>query len=455
MTAYYNEFNPAAAEWLRNLIAEGLIAPGVVDERSIADVTPGDLAGLDQVHWFAGIGGWSLALRLAGVPDSRPVWTGSAPCQPFSSAGAGGGFDDERHLWPALFHHVSVRRPAEIFGEQVASKPVDLWIDALQADLESVGYAVGAVAFPSAGCGAPHIRDRCYWAGRLGNADVTRLEGFGSGHSTPLGQWQGSTGPAATPGEPVWLADADREGGQGGSALLESGDGEHGGPTGCGRSGPVAGFWRDADWLSCRDGKWRPVEPIPQQMVDGLPKSLGRLRSEQTHAFAKEVMEYAEACEIDAREALHNVWMSLAEETLRRTSGGLSGVHEAPVLLAFLRQLAYEGWDVAQGLPSPSPQTPEGGLRVLWEREAAARASHQRGLVGQSSGKHADAVRVLSSVLARHTQACWGEAFDRHASDAVPLIGDARSRVIRLHGYGNAINPYAAAAFLKAFYGVN
>lgn len=35
MTAYYNEFDPFAAQWLRNLIDAGLIAPGVVDERSI------------------------------------------------------------------------------------------------------------------------------------------------------------------------------------------------------------------------------------------------------------------------------------------------------------------------------------------------------------------------------------------------------------------------------------
>jgi DNA (cytosine-5)-methyltransferase 1 len=32
MAAYYNEIDPFAAAWLRNLIAEGLIAPGVVDE---------------------------------------------------------------------------------------------------------------------------------------------------------------------------------------------------------------------------------------------------------------------------------------------------------------------------------------------------------------------------------------------------------------------------------------
>lgn len=85
--AYYNEIDRGAAAWLRELIGAGLIADGDVDERSIADVKPGDLRGYTQCHFFAGIGGWSLALRLAGWDDARPVWTGSCPCQPFSCAG--------------------------------------------------------------------------------------------------------------------------------------------------------------------------------------------------------------------------------------------------------------------------------------------------------------------------------------------------------------------------------
>jgi hypothetical protein len=109
--AYYNEFDPYAAQWLRNLIDAGLIAPGDVDTRSITDVRPADLAGYTQAHFFAGIGGWSLAARLAGWPDDRPLWTGSAPCQPFSVAGAQKGQSDERHLWPVFAELIRTVRP--------------------------------------------------------------------------------------------------------------------------------------------------------------------------------------------------------------------------------------------------------------------------------------------------------------------------------------------------------
>ena len=66
MSAYYNEFDPKTAAWLRELIKRGLIAPGEVDERSIADVQPDDLRGFRQVHLFAGIGGFHAALHAAG-----------------------------------------------------------------------------------------------------------------------------------------------------------------------------------------------------------------------------------------------------------------------------------------------------------------------------------------------------------------------------------------------------
>lgn len=183
MVAYYNEVDPHAVQHLRNLIDAGHIAPGVVDTRSIEDVTPNDIKGFNQCHFFAGIGGWSLAQRRAGWSDSRPAWTASCPCQPFSAAGKGLGFADERHLWPSAHWLVGQCRPVVVFGEQSGSADANDWIDLVQADVEALGYAFGAVAFPSASVGAPHQRDRAYW---VADADCQQWEG-GRGISTDRG----------------------------------------------------------------------------------------------------------------------------------------------------------------------------------------------------------------------------------------------------------------------------
>ncbi|MBL0775046.1 DNA cytosine methyltransferase [Klebsiella michiganensis] len=315
--AYYNEIDPFAAQWLRNLIAGGHIAPGEVDERSIEDVTPDDLRGFTQCHFFAGIGVWSHSLRLAGWPDDRPVWTGSCPCQPFSAAGKGDGFADERHLWPHFFHLISERRPQHVFGEQVASGNANTWFDLVQADLEGMGYAFGLVPFTSAGIGAPHIRERAYWVantnhdrqqpgcrtgssrerakqgnnigrggqnGGLGNSNVARLEGL-SRNDCAAGR-ERATGPAAASGVHDRLANTDDEqhsiavsgcGHEHASTGREQDPAASAGLRGDYRPLEVNGFWRDADWLFCRDGKWRPVEPGTFPLVDGASARMGRV----------------------------------------------------------------------------------------------------------------------------------------------------------------------------------
>lgn len=181
---YYNEIDPKACAWLRALIKRGLIPTGNVDERSIIDVKPGDIEGCDQCHFFAGIAGWSIALRLAGWPSERQVWTASCPCQPLSCAGLGKGHADERHLWPAFYRLVAERKPATIIGEQVSSKDGREWFSGVRADLEGMGYAVGGADLCSAGVGAPNIRQRLYWVAesqsiehdRSGNARGRRRE---------------------------------------------------------------------------------------------------------------------------------------------------------------------------------------------------------------------------------------------------------------------------------------
>lgn len=174
MTAYYNEWEPYPAQWLRNLIAANLVAPGDVDERSIKDVTPNDLKGYSQCHFFAGIGGWSYALRLAGWPDERPVWTGSCPCQPYSSAGKGKGQSDERHLWPSWHGLISECGPTEIFGEQVSRAIAYGWLDEVKHDLESENYAFAAALLPACSVKAPHERERIFFVAHAENVDDRR-----------------------------------------------------------------------------------------------------------------------------------------------------------------------------------------------------------------------------------------------------------------------------------------
>lgn len=305
MYAYYNEIDPFAASWLRELIKGGHIAPGEVDTRSIEDVIPTDLAGFSQCHFFAGIGVWSYALRRAGWPDSRPVWTGSCPCQPFSAAGKRTGTADERHLWPAFHHLIRQRRPVTVFGEQVASRDGLAWFDLVQADMEAAGYACGAVDTCAAGFGAPHIRQRLYWVadadgkqrhrgrfpeagGGLEFADGGTVCRLADAAFRRNGPYHGQSDKGFRPQEPTGgygfsggLADADIERSQGRSRMLKCSDkllAGQGGLVGGEDSSSLACFWRDADWLLCRDGRWRPVEPGTFPLVDGASARVGRLR---------------------------------------------------------------------------------------------------------------------------------------------------------------------------------
>lgn len=290
-SAWYNEIDPFAAAWLRELIKAGHIAPGVVDERSIEDIRPDELVGYDQCHFFAGIGGWSHALRLAGWPDDRPVWTGSCPCQPFSEAGKGLGFADERHLWPAWFHLIQQCRPGIIFGEQVASPAALAWLDLVSTDLEESDYAVGAVDCCLAGVGAPILRQRLWWVAsaeseRCGEARADR------GRPTELAANGGESYGMAGAVQPGWTQGRPGAGikstsGGSFSVSLACGAGQRlEGPGGSERSGvhetdavgALRSAWSDAEWIPCRDGKWRPAQPGSFPLAHGIPARVGRLR---------------------------------------------------------------------------------------------------------------------------------------------------------------------------------
>ncbi|UAN17364.1 DNA cytosine methyltransferase [Enterobacter asburiae] len=282
MTAYYNEIDPFAAQWLRNLIDAGHIAPGVVDTRSIEEVTANDLKGFTQCHFFAGIGVWSYALRRAGWPDDRPVWTGSCPCQPFSACGKRQGKDDDRHLFPTWFRLISECCPDVIFGEQVASKDGLDWLDDVRDQMERSEYAFAGFDLCAAGFGAPHIRQRLFWVAAAEREQrQKRISGSPEGYSENAGGATiEPTGLCLSGG----LEHSDSNGREGRVCGREDAQRKAiNGSVGCDgttcKATAVNGFWGSADWLFCHDGKWRPVKPGLKPLVNGLAGRVGQLRA--------------------------------------------------------------------------------------------------------------------------------------------------------------------------------
>ncbi len=679
MAAYYNEFEPYAADWLRNLIKKGLIADGEVDERSIVDVEPAELREFTQCHFFAGIGVWSYALRLAGWPDDRPVWTGSCPCQPFSAAGKGKGFEDERHLWPVFHRLISECRPSVVFGEQVASKDGLAWLDTVFTDLEGSGYAAGAVDMCAAGIGAPHIRQRLWFVGeRLANAspggrgeqrdalvegsgrhpdgsgwhermadadsgerhgfadgegrerdgaqagrqqgdrqlerggsdggmadasqggreergsawlhadwqsenDVAGrgedgglgdhhhqgLEGQRSGHQAEGGRL-GAVRPAAEAGEPRGMADTNgrqleglaelrgpvsdgadtgrAESGRGAAARRDDGgvadaadiggseiparhdafnaewqkDGRRteqptgdgaasragGGVHSAGRSeigassnvarmewtGPTNGLWRDADWLFCRDGKWRPVEPGYIKVVDGPPRSVGYCGHSGGTGHAEETEK------VNVRRILQALRDGVDAQKIWEALRGSGGIFPSEVLQSILHGESLRGAnqkpDCAEFQETVGQTSGQPVLGMREDQDASAQSSRGHGPDAERWVEFGDVVRQVSRLapLAElrsdyrsaatlsllqfaireksnvlhafvEDEEAWASLSEKDQGRVrmdfedirwcrvmfSPLAHGAPSRVGRLRAYGNAIIPQVAAEVIGAY----
>ena len=294
---YYNENDPFAAQWLRNLIVAEHIPAGHVDERSIEDVEARDLDGFAQCHFFAGIAGWSEALRLANWPAAQPVWTGSCPCQPLSGAGQRKGHADRRHLWPAFYRLIAECKPATVFGEQVAGKDGREWLSGVRADLEDSGYACGCADLCAASAGAPHIRQRLFWVANSDGRDACpeRLQRNREHGQQPENGGAGRMAHAAIERSP--------HGGKakiGLSAQLGSTDGKSSsgmGDTACSTgtrqrriSVPMeskqkpersshAGAWEGVELTQCADGKARSTQPGVHPLAHGVQGRVGQLRA--------------------------------------------------------------------------------------------------------------------------------------------------------------------------------
>jgi len=282
--AYYNENDPFAAAWLRELIKAGHICQGEVDERDVRDVLASDLRGFTQHHFFAGIGGWSRALRLAGWPDDRRVWTGSCPCQPYSTAGKRKGPADDRNLWWAFFHLIRECKPDIIFGEQVEEAVSHKWIDVVSSDLEAEGYACGTAVLGAHSVSAPHIRQRLFFVGHAehnGPQGQPQLGGTQEGRR--LRELEGSGDFAGKPGN----ANCERREGLAGVA-------DDTRPTE--EPSPVGGFWADAKWLCCRDEKNRATKPDLQPLAYGVRNRVGLLRGAGNAIVPQAAEAFIRAC---------------------------------------------------------------------------------------------------------------------------------------------------------------
>ena len=277
-SVYANEWDRHAARWLSCLPLQF----DEIDTRSIEFVQGCEIEHYIQCHFFAGIGGWPLALEIAGWPVDAPVWTGSCPCQPFSQAGKRKGTADERHLWPEFRRLIDECRPATIFGEQVASEDGRNWLSDVRTDLEALGYAVGAADLCAAGVGAPHIRQRLFWVAHSDKYRRSeRREDFAA---------EKHDGPK-------------RDGTSSGLANGQSDRREQGITNNRGSDSRIRTqreFGRPAwdgsniEFVPCRDGKARPVKPGVRLLVNGVSGRVAVCRStEQGSATIQETHEYA------------------------------------------------------------------------------------------------------------------------------------------------------------------
>lgn len=280
----YSDIDPKCVAWMQQLVKDGHLPEAEV---VVADITTEDsefLRKYKQVHFFAGIGGWPLALQLAGWPEDLPIWTGSCPCQPFSAAGKRKGTDDDRHLWPHMLRHISVCRPPVIAGEQVASKLGREWLAGVRTDLEALGYEVGAADLCSPGVGAPHIRQRVFWVAvssdlRHQRTRSTRDGGTGPSDCCGLGSPR-SDGPQGIIEAGAESGAAQRARSAGGVehaacyGRIEGGTEPDGRGSSCGRSTS----WSNSVHIPCGDGKTRRIEPSISPLADGVPARVVRLR---------------------------------------------------------------------------------------------------------------------------------------------------------------------------------
>lgn len=110
---------------------------------------------------------------VCNLPPAAVIFGGS-PCQDFSNAGSGAGFDGKRYLWPEMFRIIRESRPRAVIHENVRGGVSKGLLDRISDDLESEGYEVKALVLPTCVFGAPHERYRMFHIGLLADAKLYR-----------------------------------------------------------------------------------------------------------------------------------------------------------------------------------------------------------------------------------------------------------------------------------------
>ena len=247
MTAYYNENDPYAAEWLRNLV----------------------------------------------------------------TAGQRNSVNDPRHLWPVWFGLIAERNPRVVFGEQVASTDGYAWLDIVFDDLEAMRYAFAPLVLPAAGFGAPHGRHRIYFVANTSSERRQQISRSAPGDEGKNGRRAKTDNVIEGDGSALRLEHADSAGNNerpssGEQPLcdercevagaVEFPESEQARISRLARERrATSGYWRNADWIPCRGEKWRAIEPGTFPLAHGVASRMDKIRAYGNAICAPEAIEFVSA----------------------------------------------------------------------------------------------------------------------------------------------------------------
>lgn len=418
---------------MRWLMRAEVISEGTVDEQSIATIDPAHLAGFTQCHFFAGIGIWQYSLRLAAWPEEEEVWTGSCPCQPFSPVGKRKGKADERHLWPAWFRQIRERRPGVVFGEQVADGDGIDWLDHVQNDMESIGYRFGACVLPAAGFGAPHGRHRTFFVADTRSGRLRSITGT-------CGEKSGSE------------SDGPNLGGCHGARALANAQCERTGQ----RPATEPRSDRQDDGVPGEDGALGSVGNSDERRREALRRGLGK---NETSGKVEGAQHSDRPSKIGSVGDASSGGRRKRRDASRARGGGHVDSAEQSGSLA-----DSQGERLGSGRPSET-SGPSGTIGqperlreagIMGNADGAGSQTFQRETI-QRTGRREEGRATMQPgpTSGFWRDAVWIECIDgkKRAIEpgSFPLAYGSTARVLKLCGYGDAIVPQVAAAFIETY----